>query len=297
MRAVEADDPARNRCGCFLPDLTRLATAPSADFRATIWGNADTGASAALHRRFTGESRASHRMSLVWVFLAVAASPNAPDHGPILVTGHAWAPFISPVGEPFRAHSPTDDTLADWFRQADRNHDGKLSADELDADAERFFRLIDTNHDGEIDPDELVNYEYEIAPDIQLMSETRPLPGERSAKHFNADDSAQGLGHHQIRGRDESREPSGLQGAARYGLINIPEPVASADTDFNRGVSLAEFRAAARRRFQILDDRHSGMLSLEQLELLRSQKLADLRAKPHRDQFDKRVGNGLPAGD
>jgi len=30
---VEADDPARNRCGCFLPDLTRLATAPSADFR------------------------------------------------------------------------------------------------------------------------------------------------------------------------------------------------------------------------------------------------------------------------
>src|SRR3977135_2290720 len=30
----EADDPARNHCGCFLPDLTRLATAPSADFRA-----------------------------------------------------------------------------------------------------------------------------------------------------------------------------------------------------------------------------------------------------------------------
>src|SRR5438270_9001050 len=37
-RKVEADDPARNRCGCFLPDLTRLATAPSADFRASIWG-------------------------------------------------------------------------------------------------------------------------------------------------------------------------------------------------------------------------------------------------------------------
>ena len=34
---VEADDPARNRCGCFLPDLTRLATAPSADFRGGIW--------------------------------------------------------------------------------------------------------------------------------------------------------------------------------------------------------------------------------------------------------------------
>jgi hypothetical protein len=45
MRAVEADDPARNRCGCFLPDLTRLATAPSADFRADIWAMVRGGAS------------------------------------------------------------------------------------------------------------------------------------------------------------------------------------------------------------------------------------------------------------
>ncbi len=37
IEEVEADDPARNRCGCFLPDLTRLATMPSADFRAGIW--------------------------------------------------------------------------------------------------------------------------------------------------------------------------------------------------------------------------------------------------------------------
>jgi len=42
---VEADDPARNRCGCFLPDLTRLATAPSADFRAGIWARASHSAS------------------------------------------------------------------------------------------------------------------------------------------------------------------------------------------------------------------------------------------------------------
>ena len=47
MRAVEADDPARNRCGCFLPDLTRLATAPSADFRAGIWAKRPRFASSA----------------------------------------------------------------------------------------------------------------------------------------------------------------------------------------------------------------------------------------------------------
>src|SRR5438045_8184746 len=34
---VEADDPERNRCGCFLPDLTRLATVPSARLPARIW--------------------------------------------------------------------------------------------------------------------------------------------------------------------------------------------------------------------------------------------------------------------
>ena len=91
---------------------------------------------------------------------------------PITVTGHAWAPFISPMGEPFRARTATDDTLADWFIQADRNRDGMLTADEMRADAERFFARLDTNHDGELDPDEIANYEYEIAPDIQVMSST-----------------------------------------------------------------------------------------------------------------------------
>ena len=37
--AVEADDPGRNRCGCFLPDLTRLATAPPTDFRGPYGGS------------------------------------------------------------------------------------------------------------------------------------------------------------------------------------------------------------------------------------------------------------------
>ena len=39
----------------------------------------------------------------------------------------------------------------------------------------------------------------------------------------------------------------------RYSLLNIPEPVISADTDFNRGVSVEEFRRAASKRFRLLD--------------------------------------------
>ena len=103
----------------------------------------------------------------------LAPSAQCLDSTPITVTGHPWAPFISPMGEPFRAHTATDDTLADWFYQADRNHDGVLTLDEMDADAERFFATLDTNHDGEIDPDELAQYEYEIAPEIQVKSRTR----------------------------------------------------------------------------------------------------------------------------
>ena len=67
-------------------------------------------------------------MSLPLLILAAACAGRSPST-PINVTGHAWAPFISPMGEPFRARTATDDTLADWFYQADRNHDGYLTAD------------------------------------------------------------------------------------------------------------------------------------------------------------------------
>jgi hypothetical protein len=70
----------------------------------------------------------------------------------ITVTGHAWAPFISPMGEPFRARTVQDDTLAMWFTRADRNRDGSLTPDEMRADADRFFATLDSDGDGEIDP-------------------------------------------------------------------------------------------------------------------------------------------------
>src|SRR5690348_7357359 len=101
-------------------------------------------------------------MAATLFLLAFLAVPT-PDTRPIMVTGHAWAPFISPMGEPFRAHTPTDDTLADWFTQADRNRDGSLTPAEMQADAERFFAKLDTDHNGEIDPDELAHYEYDVA--------------------------------------------------------------------------------------------------------------------------------------
>jgi Ca2+-binding EF-hand superfamily protein len=241
------------------------------------------------------------------LFLFALLSSAAPASAPINIVGHAWAPFISPMGEPFRARDATDDTLADWFRQADRNHDGMVTASEMQADAERFFAKLDSDHDGEIDPDELAHYEYEIAPDIQVMSRTKrvagqPQPAARKDDRVDDDQPGDEPFHGRRRGRGDEVNASlgiggALQGAARYSLLNIPEPVAAADTDFNRGVSLAEFRQAAIARFQLLDSRRQGSLALSQLEAMPHAPDPD-RRRARRDGKapDARIGNPLPTG-
>ena len=245
-------------------------------------------------------------MSLPLYLLGALAqvSPTAP----IVVTAHPWAPFISPMGEPFRAHSATDDTLANWFAQADANHDGILTAAEMKSDAEHFFTRLDSDHDGEIDPDELAQYEYEVAPEIQVMSRTRRAPGQPTpaaskadADQVSADGDGDG-GRKQRRARAEQDFASlglggALQGAARYSLLNMPEPVAAADTDFNRSITLEEFRAAALARFQLLDTARQGRLSLAQLEAIpHVPKAGDKRLKINDNATDTRIGNPLPKG-
>jgi Ca2+-binding EF-hand superfamily protein len=236
----------------------------------------------------------------------LAAAAEAPP--PITVTGHSWAPFISPMGEPFRAHTATDDTLADWFQQADRNHDDALTADEMVADADRFFAKLDTNHDGQIDPDELAHYEYEVAPDVQVNSKTRRAPGQPApvakASVDELGDLDRDSGHRKDRRRDRGDEVDtslgiggALQGAARYSLLNMPEPVAAADADFNRAITLEEFRAAALARFQLLDRAHQGRLSLAELEAMPHVPSGDRQRVRRKDNTpDARIGNSLPPG-
>ena len=243
-------------------------------------------------------------MPLGPLFLAMLAAATQPptSQGPIIVTGFPWAPFISPMGEPFRARSATDDTLADWFNRADRNHDGLLTADEMVADAERFFAKLDTNHDGQIDPDELAHYEYDIAPDIQVNSRTKRVRGQpvAVAQQNDSDEAQRSDRRQRRRDRDEADTSLGfagaLQGAARYGLLNLPEPVAAADADFNRAITLQEFKEAAVARFQLLDSAHKGWLTLAQLEAMPHAPTADRRRKRDENATDTRLGNPLPTG-
>jgi Ca2+-binding EF-hand superfamily protein len=192
--------------------------------------------------------------------LAAAQAPAVTPPAPAYSSRRGGRLFISPMGEPFRPSSRDDDSLADWFRQADRNHDGQVTLDEMQQDADRFFAILDGNHDGEIDPDEISHYENVVAPEVISGS---------SYGLMEAADSSEGRsrGHRHagfIRGSEDQH-----QGAGRFGLLDLPEPVVSADSNFNRGVSQAEFRAAAAQRFMALDLDHRGYLTLPSLEIIR----------------------------
>jgi Ca2+-binding EF-hand superfamily protein len=192
-------------------------------------------------------------MFLASLLLSAAAAAQAPQATPIQqasvsASRGAGRLFISPMGEPFYGRTAGEDGLVVWFQQADANHDGMLTAEEMAADADRFFKVLDRNHDGEIDPDEISYYESSIAPQLRVapIISTSTLPGGEVEEHVD----------------DETN-------AGRMGLLQIPEPVSSADTNFDRGVSPQEFRTAALARFQLLDTSQTGQLSLAALQSTR----------------------------
>jgi hypothetical protein len=172
---------------------------------------------------------------------APAQPPPPPPAGPQIVV------FISPMGEPFRRSQGPGEPVERWFTGADTDHDGALSVTEFQADAARFFGTLDVNHDGEIAPDEINRYETEIAPEVQS--------GMRMATFGTRDRDR----------RLQTRPGEGPFGMGSQALLAIPEPVVSADADFNRGISPAEFRHTAGQRFLLIDRNHDGRISHDEL--------------------------------
>jgi hypothetical protein len=178
--------------------------------------------------------------------------------------------FISPMGEPFRASSADDDPLVDWFRQADANHDGSLTLLEFAQDATRFFHALDTDHDGRIGFEEIHRYEWVVAPEIQVGWSPRIR---RAGKNFDAGPRSGTQAENASDDGSDSPAPddplTGLEGAGRFGLLNIPEPVTATDTDLDHVVTAGEFSTAASHRFELLDTNQDRRLDLAELEALR----------------------------
>jgi hypothetical protein len=238
-------------------------------------------------------------MLLLAVIVPILASAAQAEEQPVIVTAYPWAPFISPMGEPFRARTADDDPFARWFHQADGNRDGMLTADEMRADAERFFARLDGDQDLRIDSEERMRYESEIAPEVQSNSRWKLTRHEAAAeKRSGADRDRSDRRRRRSESNVDGYQLDGLQGAARYGLLNLPEPVSGADADFNRIVTLDEFRRAALYRFQLLDSSRQGSLTLQQLEaLLPSRPKEGRRVKRPKSAVDTRIGLPLPEGD
>lgn len=165
--------------------------------------------------------------------------------------------FISPAGEPFRE----GDGRAAWFAGADRDGDTLLTEAESRLDAERFFAVLDADHNGAIDGFENQAYERDLVPEITRLAGPvggGPPPGGHGPRV--GEGGLRGLLGKGSEGGGERRD-----GAARYGLLNIPQPVRGADADLSGRVSLEEWRAAASRRFSLLDTDGDGVLTLETL--------------------------------
>ena len=227
-------------------------------------------------------------MEIATLVISLIMSAAQAEGQPITVTGYPWAPFISPMGEPFRPVRQNEPPIARWFNRTDRNGDRAITPEEMQADADRFFARLDTSRDGKIDPEEMKSYEWEIAPEIQVNSEWRRTRLEDRAEP-RADEPRRDDEH-------DGYRTDGLLGAARYALLNIPQPVASADADFNRLITLEEFRRAASQRFNLLDADRLGRLTLPQLEA-RQPARPKSRANRRKHGRDARIGLPLPEGD
>ena len=212
-----------------------------------------------------------------------AQAPQAPQHLFQRI-------FISPMGEPFTASQRDDDPFVDWFRQADANHDGSLSLLEFANDGARFFGTLDTDHDGKIGFDEIHRYEWVVAPEIQVGWSPRLM---RAGRSYDAGPESGTPEASADDGNPDAPAPddplTGLEGAGKFGLLNIPEPVTAADADLDHTITAAEFTAAASNRFQLLDTNRDARLELDELQALRP-KMSFARNRHHR--HDWRGSNG-----
>lgn len=222
----------------------------------------------------------------------LTACASGPERGEADRGPHAGPQvFVSPFGEVFTAAPGEAYPVVAWFEGADANHDGALTLDEFAADGVRWFRVLDLDRNGRLSPAEIAAFE---ARSDQALSSVAPrgrrggprLEGrgegleddrDHGEPSFLADGGQQDRGG---RGGPSGRGggPGGMGGRsgapggavsssamAMASLLNVPEPVKSADLNFNQTVTPEEWRATTERWFSLLDVNKDGRLTLAEL--------------------------------
>jgi hypothetical protein len=194
--------------------------------------------------------------------------------------------FISPCGQPFRAAITAPYPVIDWFKKTDTNGDGKIDHGEFLADAAAFFKVLDLDGDGVLSSYEVAVYEHRVAPEILGMTfraaalHGRRVPGHPGAliwqAQYNPANSMSNLPTYggagapqDVPAPDPSTKPLHLdeskQGASPFSFFDEPEPVATADFDFNGKITKSNFLRLADMHFTTLDRNGDGYLTLAKL--------------------------------
>ena len=190
--------------------------------------------------------------------------------------------FVSPCGEPFMAPVSQPYPVVQWFNRIDANKDGKVDKAEFTADAEAFFKRLDANGDGMLTSDEIYVYEHKIVPEILNHGSASIKSGiirvsmqdlstigaiENSMPNVSVDSGGSRTTETQEKdAEDEAKTRAALaQGAAFYTFFNDPEPVMSADRNFDFKISHKEFIDQSDRHFARLDPKGRGFFTLADL--------------------------------
>ena len=198
-------------------------------------------------------------VATIAVFALPALAQPAPPPGDMISNGFTTQVFFSPSGQPFRAKGTEPYPEATWFAQADKDHDGKISREEFDADAMAFFQMLDRNHDNYISSPENTFYETNIAPEITSIDPriTQPVN-----YHSQSDPD---MGADQDQDPTHGRYQKSIQGASQFSVIDEPQPVRAADANFDFRISVDEWMNATAQRFALLDRNDDGFITPDEM--------------------------------
>jgi hypothetical protein len=172
--------------------------------------------------------------------------------------------YLSLMGEPFWVNESREDPFDQWFKLADQDSDRVISRLEFRQDAEAFFASLDTTADKVIDADEMAQYE-QLAPGktraagggVAKASSSRPTP--KSSAPVEQGQVAIVTGN----APSATRVHPGQAPAVDF--ANVPQPVAMADLNIDRRVTLDEFTKTAGKRFANYDVDKDGKLTRKEL--------------------------------
>tara|TARA_R110001606_G_scaffold359994_9_gene512384 strand:- start:21762 stop:22499 length:738 start_codon:yes stop_codon:yes gene_type:complete len=215
-------------------------------------------------------------LGLLMLVPACATAPEAPPHpaGPQV--------FVSPFGEPFTSGPSEPYPVTAWFTGADSDHNDILTPTEFTVDGDRWFLRLDRDGDQVLSLGEIMQYEQEVT--LALQGGRRPGGADRRnpersgslppvhglALAGDQERPQRGGGGRQGGQRGQGRRDGGDGGGAvsrlaMAGLLNVPQPVKSADTNFDQKVTRDEWHATADRWFRLLDSDHDGRLLMSEL--------------------------------